>query len=202
MMQPSLTFLTLSIPAAMKALDSFRSFDDLPDHLADGLIDMTEALMNCFPEAAAIYHPLHDDTAEAAIRHHLRQDGTPAAPAFNHSVEAYRILSPIVEKASYPISTEYGVMLADTPLTVALTPHQGMMLLQDCVGHANDIVVDDEFEALFVLTERLLEDHPAVKAAVEHGVGKDENGFDFFAEAYAGMTAATKAAKEQFGMAA
>lgn len=174
MIQPSLTFLSLSIPAALKAIGSFRSLDGLPEPLIEGVIDTIEALMAVFPEAAVEYNAGVDSLAED----------------FNHVAEAHRVLVPAVEAASYPLHTEHGVMLADTPLTATLSPHNAMALLRDCVGHAGSINDDDEWDGLYKMTERLLKDYPSIEASIEQRFEDDEPGLDFFREAYNGMVKA------------
>lgn len=197
MIQPSLSFLAMPIPAALKVVASFRSIEDLPEPLLDGVVDTIEALMGCFPEAAAIYHPLDDAQAEAVILHHLFPNDTKPAPEFDRMAEAHRLLAPAVEAAIYPLITDHGTMLADTPLTVALAPGSAMMLLQECVGRTENIHADAEWEALYEMTGRLLDGHPALKASIEQRFDDDEPDFDFFAEAYEGMVEANKTLAQQ-----
>lgn len=175
MFQPSLSFLSQSIPEAMKTLGSFRSLDHLPEPLMHGAVDMIEALMNCFPAAAEIYYPLHD--------------GPETQKIFNHAEEALRYLTPAVEAATYPLHTEHGTLSEDTPLAVALTPQQAMMLLRESYEDVNANHVEHEWEVLYEVMLRLLEGHPQLKASVEHGMDSGEN-FDYFAVAYAGMAEA------------
>lgn len=186
MSQPSLSLLSLSIPKAMKVLGSLKTidYDCMPDSMADGFIDLIEGLMNCFPAGQAEFHDL-------VYKNSRNMD-------FNHAAEAYRILSPAA-KASFPLAAEHGTMLANTPLTVALTPLQGTNLLGTCLD-AVERAPADEFEAAFQLTERLLEGYPSVRAAVDQGVDASLQ-FDYFREAYKGLVEAG-AAKGEFGMAA
>lgn len=175
MFQPSLSFLSQSIPEAVKTLASFRSLDDLPEPLMYAGVDMIEALMNCFPAAAEIYYPLHD--------------GPETGKDFNHAEEALRYLTPVVETATYPLHTEHGTMSEDTPLAVALTPHEAMMLLRESYEDINANHNEAEWEVLYEVMLRLLEGHPELKATIEKGMDSGEN-FDYFAVAYAGMAAA------------
>lgn len=188
MFQPSLSFLSQSIPEAMKTLGSFRSIDHLPEPLMHGVVDMIEALMNCFPAAAEIYYPLHDAPENGAD--------------FNHAEEALRFLTPAFEAATYPLRTEHGTLSADTPLAVAQSPHQAMMLLEESYRDVNANHVEDEWEVLYDMTERLLEGHPSLKTSIDRGYDNGEPGFDYFAEAYRGIKAANRASQPRLALAA
>lgn len=93
-------------------------------------------------------------------------------------------------------------MLAETPLTAALTPHQGMMLLEDCLGHFSDIPMGNEFLALWDVNQKLIEAHPPILAAINQGIYGLDRDFDYFAESYKLLTEARKADPAQFATAA
>ena len=167
MIQPSLSFLALPIPAAMKVLGSLRTLDHLPDLLQDGVIDMIIALTNCFPEVSEDYYE----------RMNQEKD-------FNHAEAAYKVLAPAVEKVSYPLQTPHGLMDEDTPLTSALTGFQGMELLFSCLGVLGAAVSDAEVDALLIATDKLVEADPWVAAEFDRLMNDSEASFDYCGAAY------------------
>lgn len=193
MMQPSLSFLSLTIRDARDCLESFRNFDKLPEQLIDGVTCLVETLMNCFPDAQHEYHRLMDlDTRRPR---HLQN--------FNHTAEALRLLSPAVDAATYPLHTKYGIMLEDTRLFMALDPGNAMALLGECSpSKINSALWDTEFDTLFDLTERLLEGHPALKASIEQRIDAREPGIDYIVEAYEGIVEAGMAKRPELELAA
>lgn len=168
MIQPSLSFLALPIPAAMDVLGSFRTLEHLPQPLADGLIDMIEALMNCFPEATGEYYGRMDSLEEG----------------FNHAAVAFKVLTPAVEKASYPLQTHSGSMDEDTPLAMALSEHQALELLFECQEGHGPSQTDDEVDALLAVTDRMVEADPWVAAEFDRLMNADPASFDYCGEAY------------------
>lgn len=168
MTQPSLSFLALPIPAAMNVLGSFRTLEHLPGALADGLIDLIEALMNCFPEVAGEYYGPMDSLEEG----------------FNHVEVAFKVLTPAVEKASYPLQTPNGPMDEDTPLTMALSEHQAMELLFECQGVLGADVTDAELDALLGATDKMIEADQAVTAEFDCLMNDNSVSFDYCREAY------------------
>lgn len=177
MFQPSLAFLSLSIPDAMKALGSFRTLEGLPNALSEGVIDTINALLDMFPDIAVEYYA-----------------GMNADKDFNHVAEAYRLLMPAVEALSYPLHTENGVILADTPVTETLSPAAGLDLLGESYIDSGHNPNEYEYDALHTLTERLLDEHPSLKASIDQRFDAGEPDFDFLAEVYRGIWEAKEAA--------
>lgn len=174
MTHSSISFLTLTAPEAVDLLGSLRTIDHLPESMADGVIDMIEALMTLLPAAAEIYHPL--------------QDSMYLGEEFNHAQEAHRALVPALQEAVFPLSTPNGVFDADSPLTLALAVGNALALLRDLTGDAN--MSDREFDAIASMVDRLLDLHPSTKAAFDSLLDDPASGFDYVADALRMITAA------------
>lgn len=168
MIQPSLSFLALPIPAAMDVLGSFRTLEHLPAALRDGVIDLIEALMNCFPEVSGEYYGPMD---------RMEKD-------FNHVEAAFMVLTPAVEKAIYPLQTPHGLIDEDTPLASALTEDQGMDLLFECLAVLSADVTDAEVDALLGVTDRLVEAEPVVSEEFDRLMNDDSVSFSYCEVAY------------------
>jgi hypothetical protein len=186
LIQPSLSFLALPIPAALKCVASLSTLEHMPSPLRDGLVDTILALFNCLSEGTEEFDDLMDN----------------GGLEFNMAAEATRILSPLAEKVSYPLHTEYGTMLEDTPLVMVLAPGKAMDLLKECAEHEKSLRYDTDAQALFDMTWKLTHTYPSI--ADELDILLDEGGVDYYAEAHKLLTEAMSpsTSQDQLGMAA
>jgi hypothetical protein len=168
MMQPSLSLLTLTIREATDFIGSVRTTDAMPDRLRDGFIDMMLAALDCFPDAA-------DEFERLEFR---------GGRGFNHAEEAFRLLSPLVDQVTYPLHTEHGIMLEDTPLVMALAPGSAMHLLEECLGLDEHLDYEPDANALFDMTRKMIDAHPSIAAVIDKKLDEDPWNFHFYADSY------------------
>lgn len=181
----SISFLTLTAPEAVEMMGSLQSIDQLPDAMADGVIDTIEALMALLPDAADEYHFLQDSGLLGA--------------AFNHAREAHRVLVPALQSATFPLETARGPFDLDSPLALALSPLNALALLRDLAE--DETLTDREFDAVAAMVDALFGPYPAAKAIFEEQL-ETAKGFEYVADAHDLLTEAMRAEASQPAMAA
>lgn len=186
MTHTSISFLTLTAPEAVDLIGSFRTIEHLPETMAEGVIDIMETIMSLLPAAAETYHALQDSM-------HLGED-------FNHVQEAYRVLAPALQEATFPLDTAYGDFDLDSPLTLALAPHNAITLLRDLISEAS--MNDREFDAVASMVDRMLERFPFAKVVFDTLLDDPSSGFDYVADAHRLLSEQMRADNPQSIMAA
>lgn len=186
MMQPSLSLQALTIREATDYIGSVRTLKPMPTRLRDGFVDMILALLDCFPKAAEKFYGLMNN----------------GGLDFNFATEAHRLLSPLVDQVTYPLHTEHEIMLEDTPLVMALSPASAMALLKECLGIEGHLDYEPDHDALFDMTQKMIDAHPSVLAVVDRELDDGFRNFDYYADSYALLTEAMKADQSQLAMAA